>query len=97
MQVKHVKMPKEIKTGCPFCKAHKIHKVSVVKRKERGTLKAGQRRYLRIIKGYRGFPRPSAKVVKQTKKIDIRLECQDCKKKHVKTRTFRAKKFELTR
>jgi len=92
-----VKMPKEIKTVCPFCKTHSLQKVSVVKRKERGTLKAGQRRYLKIVKGYRGFPRPSADAVKQTKKVDIRLECKECGKKHVKTRTTRAKKFELKR
>ncbi|MBR9681937.1 MAG: 50S ribosomal protein L44e, partial [Candidatus Altiarchaeota archaeon] len=76
---------------------HKKHKILVVKRKERGALSEGQRRYLRVIKGYRGFPRPSAKVVKQTKKVDIRLECAKCKKKHVKRRTFRTKKFELVR
>ena len=92
-----MKMPKEIMANCPYCKVHKKHKVLVVKRKERGTLSEGQRRYLRVIKGYRGFPRPSAKVVKQTKKVDIRLECETCKKKHVKRRTFRAKKFELVR
>ena len=97
MQVNSLKMPKEIRTHCPYCKKHQTHKVSQVKRRERGTLTGGQRRYERVVKGYRGFPRPKAKAVKQTKKTDIRLECKECGKKHVKRRTFRIKKLELTR
>lgn len=92
-----MKLPKEIKTHCPFCNAHRVHKVRVVKKKKRGALSGGQRRYLRVIKGYRGFPRPSAKVVKRTKKVDLRLECKECGKQHVKRRTFRTQKFELKR
>ncbi len=92
-----MKFPAQIRTYCPSCKAHAEHKVQVVKKRERGTLKAGQRRFLKVMAGYRGFPRPNAKVVKQTKRVDMRLECKTCKKKHTKTRTFRAKKFEIKR
>lgn len=60
-------------------------------------MSAGQRRFVRIMKGYRGFPRPNAKVVKQTKHIDIRLKCSQCNKMHTKTRSLIARKFELKR
>ncbi|MBR9689813.1 MAG: 50S ribosomal protein L44e [Candidatus Altiarchaeota archaeon] len=92
-----MKFPAQINTHCPHCRAHSVHKVSVVKKRERGTLSGGQRRFLGVMKGYRGFPRPKAEVIKQTKRIDIRLKCDKCKKMHTKTRTFRIKKFELNR
>ncbi len=92
-----MKFPANIKTHCPLCKVHSTHKVVVVKKHERGTLSGGQRRFLKIMKGYRGYPRPKVTPVKQTKKIDIRLKCEKCKKMHTKTKTFRAKKFELQR
>ena len=93
----YMKFPVKIRTHCPFCRAHKDHKVLVVKKRERGELKAGQRRFREILRGYRGYPRPKAQVIKQTKRVDVRLECSECKKKHTKTRTFRAKKFEIQR
>mgnify|MGYP000038165982 CR=1 FL=1 len=92
-----MQFPKEIKSYCPKCRTHTLHRVVVVKRRERGSLSAGQRRFKRVMKGYRGFPRPKAKVVKQTKRIDIRLKCTQCGKMHTKTRTFRIKKFEIKR
>lgn len=92
-----MKFPAQIRTHCPKCRAHTEHKVTVVKKHERGSLSAGQRRFLKVMKGYRGFPRPKAEVVKQTKRIDLRLKCGQCKKMHTKTRTFRTKKFELKR
>ena len=92
-----MKFPSVLKTHCPHCKTHTEQKVKIVKQHGRGALKAGERRFRRIMKGYRGYPRPKARVVKQTKKIDIRLECKICKKMHTKTRTFKAKKFELKR
>ncbi|MBR9680032.1 MAG: 50S ribosomal protein L44e [Candidatus Altiarchaeota archaeon] len=92
-----MKLPKEIKTHCPFCRKHTLQKLVVVKKRERGVLSGGQRRFLRVMKGYRGFPRPKAEVVKQTKRIDIRLKCPDCNKMHTKRRTFRTKKFEIKR
>lgn len=92
-----MKFPSKIRTHCPHCNAHTEQKVVVVKRRPRGTLSAGQRRFRRVVKGYRGYPRPKVTPVKQTKKVDIRLECGECGKKHTKRRTFRAKKFELKR
>ncbi len=90
-----MKFPKEIRTYCPYCNTHTVHKVIIVKKHERGALSAGQRRFERTIKGYGGFPKPKAKVIKQTKRWDIRLKCTQCGKIHTKTKTFRAKKLEL--
>ena len=54
------------------------------------------KRFDRKMKGYGSFPRPNPKGDgKPTKKVDLRFECEECKKKHTK-RGFRAKKFELT-
>jgi large subunit ribosomal protein L44e len=51
--------------------------------------------------GYRGYPRPfspgAKKREKTNKKKDVRLKCTECKKSHVKKRTFRAKKFEVVK
>ncbi|MBR9681131.1 MAG: 50S ribosomal protein L44e [Candidatus Altiarchaeota archaeon] len=92
-----MKFPAQLRTICPHCRVHTTQKLSVVKKRERGTLSGGQRRYLSVVSGYRGFPRPKVTPVKQTKKVDMRLKCPQCKKMHVKTRTFRVKKFELKR
>ncbi len=92
-----MKMPKEIRTHCPYCKKHTVHKVTVVKKKKASELKQGQRRFRRKTSGYTGFPRPKPSNQKQTKRLDIRLQCKVCKKKHIKMRTFRAKKFEIKR
>ncbi|MEM5797963.1 MAG: 50S ribosomal protein L44e [Candidatus Aenigmatarchaeota archaeon] len=93
-----MKFPKTIRTLCPYCKKHTEHKVSVVKKRARGSghpMSLAQRRFERKIKGYGSFPRPNPKGEgKTTKKVDIRLECQECKKKHTK-KGFRARKFEL--
>ncbi|RLJ08301.1 MAG: 50S ribosomal protein L44e, partial [Candidatus Aenigmatarchaeota archaeon] len=54
-----------------------------------------QRRFERKLKGYGSFPRPNPKGEgKPTKKVDLRLECQECGKKHTK-KGFRVRKFEL--
>jgi large subunit ribosomal protein L44e len=92
-----MKFPAQIRTYCPFCKTHTDQKLTVVKQHERGALKAGQRRYLKIIKGYIGFPRPKVTPINQTKKTDIRLKCLKCNKMHTKTRTMKAKKVEFKR
>ena len=84
---------------CPNCKRHAEHKVKVVKKKPRSKahpMSQSVKRFERKMKGYGSFPRPNPKGEgKPTKKVDLRLECAECKKKHTK-RGFRVKKFELT-
>ncbi len=88
-------LPQQMKTYCKFCKKHTLHTVEIVKKRQRRTLAQGQRRYLRKLEGYTGFPRPKPDHEKSTKKIDLRYKCSVCGKKHVKGEGFRAKKFQL--
>ncbi len=91
-----MKIPKEVRIYCPYCRKHTKHTVEVVKKKPRSKLSAGQRRFLRKMKGYGSFPKENPKGrEKPTKRIDLRYKCSVCGKKHVHGRSFRAKKFEI--
>lgn len=90
-----MKIPKEIKAYCPYCKKHTLHQVLIVKKKKASELTQGQRRFRRKLTGYGSFPRPKPDNEKATKRKDIRLKCKECKKQHVKRRSYRAKKFEV--
>jgi len=90
-----MKFPKTIRTHCPYCKKHTMHKVELVKKRPRRTLAHGQRRFLRKMKGYGSFPKENPKNrEKATKKVNLKLTCQECKKAH-SIEGWRAKKFEL--
>lgn len=88
-------IPQTIRTYCKFCKKHTEHTVEITKKRQRRTLAQGQRRYLRKLKGYTGFPRPKPDHEKSTKKLDLRYKCSVCGKKHTKGEGFRAKKFQI--
>ena len=93
-----MKYPKTLKTYCPTCKKHTEHAVKTVKKKARGKAhpeSKAQKRFERKMKGYGSFPRPNPKGEgKPTKKLDLRLQCNECKKQHTK-KGFRIKKFEV--
>ncbi len=93
-----MKFPKTIKTYCATCKKHQEHTVKLASKKGRSKahpMSQSVKRFQRKMKGYRGFPRPKPKGEgKPTKKVDLRLQCRECKKTHTK-RGFRIKKFEL--
>jgi len=93
-----MKYPKTVRRLCPHCKKHTEHKVKQVKKKGRSKahpMSQSVKRFDRKMKGYGSFPRPNPKGEgKPTKKVDLRMECTECKKKHTKT-GFRVKKFEL--
>lgn len=91
-----MKMPRTIKRYCPFCKTHRDVEVERVKKRKASEMKQGQRRFRRVTRGYRGFPRPKPEGrEKPTKRISLRYRCKSCKKAH-QSPCFRAKKFELT-
>ncbi|MCQ2069932.1 MAG: 50S ribosomal protein L44e [archaeon] len=91
-----MKMPRTVKTYCPFCGTHTTHAVERVKKKKASELKWGQRRFREVTSGYGGFPRPKPEGrEKPTKRVNIRYRCESCKKAHLTT-CIRAKKFELT-
>lgn len=92
-----MKFPKEIRTYCPYCRTHTIHKIKIATKRPRSKahpISQSQRRFLRKLKGYGSFPRPKPKSEgKPTKNVDLRLTCNECKKIHTKT-GFRVKKLE---
>jgi large subunit ribosomal protein L44e len=73
-----------------------MHTVETAKKKPRRKLAEGQRRFLRKMKGYGSFPKEKPDYEKPTKRVDIRLKCKECGKKHSK-KGWRTKKFELVK
>jgi large subunit ribosomal protein L44e len=91
-----MKIPKVQRKYCPKCKNYTEQKVKRVKNKPRRTLAIGQRRYLRKMVGYGGFPKKNPKGRgKPTTKLDLRFECSVCKKKNIIGKGYRIKKVEF--
>jgi len=87
--------PRKIKTYCPSCKKHTLHNIEKVKKRKASELKQGQRRFRRVMAGYRGFPRPKPEGREKTsRRIAMKLTCSVCKKSY-QPPTQRAKKFEI--
>jgi len=87
--------PRKIKRYCPTCKKHTIHSIDKIKKRKASELKQGQRRFRRVMKGYRGFPRPKPEGREKTsRRISIKFTCEQCKKSF-QPPTQRAKKFEI--
>jgi large subunit ribosomal protein L44e len=80
-----VNFPKTITTYCSHrdCKSHKKHKVTQYKVGKASLHAQGKRRYDRKQQGYGGQTKPVFhKKAKTTKKIVIKLQCNDCKQTH---------------
>ncbi len=91
-----MKISKKRRTYCPACKKHTVHDILRVKKRKASELKAGQRQFRRIMKGYGGFPRPQLSGAgKPTKKVNLILKCTECEKAH-NVRGFRVKKLEFS-
>jgi large subunit ribosomal protein L44e len=96
-----MKMPRRINMYCPNCGKHTSHTVSQARKRARGELRKGHRRFRRKVKptgktrGARGFPKSSQKSQKPTKKQDLRYRCSVCNKSQTKP-CFRAKTLEFT-
>ena len=91
----HMQRPRKIKRYCPTCKKHTEHEVERIKKKKASELKQGQRRFRRVMRGYRGFPRPKPEGrEKSTRRVPLKYTCTKCKKTH-QPPCIRAKKFEL--
>ncbi|MBI4020566.1 MAG: 50S ribosomal protein L44e [Candidatus Aenigmarchaeota archaeon] len=94
-----MKFPKKIRTYCPKCRKHTQHTVKLVKKRARGSahpISKSARQKGRLKRGYGGHGKFSKPAVskKPTQKVDLRLQCETCKKMHTK-KGFRVKKFEL--
>jgi large subunit ribosomal protein L44e len=91
-----VKLPRNVNRYCPTCKKHTLQAVERMKKRKASEHKRGQRRFRRVMAGYRGFPRPKYEGrEKPTKRVALRYRCKDCSKAH-QPKGIRAKKFELT-
>ena len=91
-----MKMPKIIKTYCPFCKKHTEVSLERVKKGKASSLTmiARQKKRQTGIGNSGKFSKvPGGD--KPTKKIALKYRCTACKKAHQRP-GFRAKKFEFT-
>ncbi|MBI1969178.1 50S ribosomal protein L44e [Candidatus Woesearchaeota archaeon] len=101
-----MKIPKNVKRYCPYCKKHTEHKASQNKKKSPSSMRYGSKIRARKrgrARGYGNLGRYSKPAVtqfkmtgkKQTKKTDFRYECKECKKMHMQDHGIRAKKVEF--
>ena len=92
-----MKVVKQAKRYCPYCKKHTMHNIKQQKVKARPKtrkhgLKWGVRHQAKIESGYGSFPKPkAAKSEKTSKHPTFIFTCSVCKKSHVKVYS-RAKK-----
>src|SRR3989338_9875447 len=98
-----MKLPKTIRRYNPKLRKHTLHRIILVKKRTASSLTYGSKIRARRrgrARGHGNRGRYSKAAVtkwkmtgkKQTKKADIRFECMESKKQHVKNNTFRAKK-----
>ncbi|MBS3815470.1 MAG: 50S ribosomal protein L44e [Hadesarchaea archaeon] len=80
-----MKFPKEMRTHCPSCRKHTVHKVKKESKGQARSQSWGQRQYDRVVSGYGGQPRPKQEsFAKTSKKATLVLKCTECGKKHVR-------------
>jgi large subunit ribosomal protein L44e len=101
-----MKMPKVLKRYCPKCKKHTEHKAFISKKKAASALTYGSKYRARKRGRARGFGnkgRYSKPAVtkfkmtgkKQTKKVDLRYQCNVCKKTQTTHGGLRLKKLDF--
>tara|TARA_Y100000310_G_scaffold342614_1_gene446578 strand:- start:1714 stop:2031 length:318 start_codon:yes stop_codon:yes gene_type:complete len=101
-----LKIPKTRKTFCPKCKTQTEHTITIAKKRDRGTLKAGSLARLgargRGKSGFGNHGSKSRKAIsafkrtgaKTSHKSDLRFKCSVCKKTQVKS-SIRSKKLVI--
>ncbi|MDI6810311.1 MAG: 50S ribosomal protein L44e [archaeon] len=90
-----MKMPKHLRTYCPFCGKHTVHEVEKVKRGRPSSLNwiVRQKKRRSGIGNTGKFSKvPGGE--KPTKKVSLRYKCMECKKMHQR-KGFRVSKLEL--
>ncbi|MFH0874400.1 MAG: 50S ribosomal protein L44e [archaeon] len=101
-----MKLPKTKRVFCPTCRKHTTHKVVQSKKGAASSLTYGSKFRARARGKARGmgnrgrYSKPAVTKWKRagkklTKKTDLKFQCQDCKKFHLQSHGFRAKKIEL--
>ena len=99
-----MKLPKQIKRYCSHCHKHTIHKISIIKGKDRGPLKKGSIARARKRgrgQGYGNLGKWGSKPaisqfkmtgVKTSKKTNLKFTCDICKKSSLQRFGIRTKK-----
>jgi large subunit ribosomal protein L44e len=101
-----MKVPKNKKRYCPFCKKSTDHKISQVSSgHKRGSLKYGSKQRAKLRGKARGFgnhgrwSKPAVSKFKRksktTKKTNFMYTCQTCKKSHYQKKGIRAGKIQI--
>jgi large subunit ribosomal protein L44e len=91
-----MKVPAEIRTYCPRCNSHTIHKVSIYKKGKDSGLRWGVIKHEEEKKGYGGQKWPEQKrKAKTTKKVVLKLSCKECGYISMKN-GIRIKKIDIT-
>jgi len=104
-----MKLPKQVKRYCPYCKKHTLHKVTQSKKRTPGSSHpmgygskirmarrgkcTGTGNLGKLSKGAMSGWKRYGK--KSSKKTDLRYNCEVCKKSHTQRKGFRAKKIEF--
>jgi large subunit ribosomal protein L44e len=76
-----MKFPKEIKTHCPHCNSHQLHKVKAASKGRPRALAKGNRAHQRSLMGHGSKRAGKVAVKKQGKRQKVTLQCSKCKKK----------------
>jgi len=101
-----MKIPKNIKRYCVYCKKHTEQKVSQAKKGQGRSLSQGSKYRARdrgLARGVGSKGRYSKPAItkwkmtgsKVTKKTDLRYECKECSKKMVQPKGVRSKRVEF--
>jgi large subunit ribosomal protein L44e len=103
-----MKLPKTRRTYCPYCRSHQDHRVIQAKSKTLGSahpMSYGSKARAKL-RGRRGagnqgrYSKPPISKWrlagrKTSKNVDLRYECQKCKKQHIAGYSWRARKVEF--
>ena len=103
-----MKLPKETKRYCPYCKKHTSQTIATAKQKGRSTghplsrwsPSRTKKRNYRMGYGNQGrFSKPAIKdrkmKTKVTKKINILFKCKDCNKMKGKSKGIRSSRVQI--
>ncbi|MFH1306212.1 MAG: 50S ribosomal protein L44e [Candidatus Micrarchaeota archaeon] len=87
-----MKFPKQIRTYCPKCRKHTVHKVKHASKGSPRAMAIGTRKHKRKLMGRGGKRAGKVPVRKQGKRQVVMLTCSECKKKQPRTIGTRTKK-----
>ncbi len=87
-----MKYPKEIRTYCPHCLKHTVHKAKLASKGKARPMAIGTRKHERKLFGHGGKRAGKVPVKKQGVRQKVMLECQVCKKKQERIVGSRTKK-----